>query len=396
MKLLGNIVFIIFFVLTGFAGNAQRTGSSALTNIPQDGLPLAQIFDSRIKDPAVYLEQANKVFFVWGATVPGKISSIVTSKYFPSYRNPDRHLDIEWYKKNHPDWIMYKGDRVTPAYGYIYDYGGLVPLDVSNPEVRNFYLKEFILPAIQQGFKMVAMDNADLGNWPGAVGHFKNGTWVPLYTGKKNDKAFQDNMIGWMHFLAEGLHSLGVKVAANIKANSASPEIVLRMMHTVDIWLDENGFTHTGKNITGKTWQRQFDYLKEIAPVKGYVSINQVGGTVEQADAAQIEWVIANFLLTRGPQSLLAITGFEQKAICQEFHYRPEMDVNIGAPVEKPHQQQSVWVRHYQKGLVYVNPSAVDTATLILPKGKWKTISGVIKQGKLSLIPGSGVVLIKI
>ncbi len=168
-------------------------------------------------------------------------------------------------------------------------------------------------------------------------------------------------------------------------------------MHSVNIWLDENGFTHTGKNITGSNWQRQFDYLKEIAPIKGYISINQVEGAVEKADPAQIEWVIANFLLTRGPQSLLAITPFiDKKAIYQEFHYRPEMNVNIGSPVDNAVQQQKAWIRKFTKGMVVVNPSAAETITITLPRGKWKTISGQIQQSALQVPPACGFVLTRL
>lgn len=398
MKLLNRFFLLSVLLMGGFFAGAQKANESLrLPGIPEEGVPYAQIFDSRVKDPAVYRKQANQFFFIWGATSPQPIPGVTISKYFPSYRNPERHLDIEWYKKNHPDWVMYKEDKVTPAYGYIYDYGGLVPLDVSNPDVREFYLKEFMLPAIQQGYKVVAMDNVDLGNWPGAVGKYENGKWVPLYTGKKGDTVFYENMIGWMRYLTDQLNPLGVQVAANIKANSAPNDVVLRMVHSVNIWLDENGFTHTGKNITGNNWQRQFNYLKEIAPVKGYISINQVAGAVEQTDAAQIEWVIANFLLTRGPQSLLAITPFiDKKAIYQEFHYRPEMDVNIGSPVDKAVQQQAAWTRQFTKGMVVVNPSATDTVRISLPKGKWKTISGLIKQNAIQLAPASGFVLTRL
>lgn len=376
--------------------SAQPGATNYFLQLPEDGVPLAQIFDSRVADLAVYQQHANKVFFVWGSSSAQLPKGITGSKYFPSIRNPERKLDIDWYKKNHPDWIMYKADQSTPAYGYIYDYGGLVPLDVSNNDVKEYYLSTFIMPAVQQGYKVVAMDNVDLGNWPEASGHFTNGKWTPLYTGKKNDSSFQWAMIGWMQFLVDKLHPLGVKVAANIKANSASSDVVLRMMNTVDIWLDENGFTHTGKNVTGAAWEKQFSYLKHIAPTKGYVSINQVNNVVDKADSSQIEWVIANFLLTRGPQSTLAITGYDKKAFYQEFHYRPEMDVNIGKPLDTARKEHNVWIRHFQKGFVVVNPNATDTITFTLPKGKWKTATGLVVQGELALKPAFGFVLEKL
>lgn len=384
--------FIVLFIVN--KTQAQRSDLTPLGNIRKDGLPLAQIFDSRVTDPSVYTQNANKVFFVWGSGSPQLPGGVLTSKYFPSIRNPNKAWDINWYKANHPDWIMYQADKVTPAYGFIYSYGGLTPLDVSNPEVRAFYMKEFILPAVNSGYKMVAMDNVDLGNSPKAVGHYKGGEWVPLYTGKRNDTAFQNNMIAWMQFLSEKLHPLNVKVAANIKEMSASHDVVMKMINSVDVFIDENGFTHTGVKTSGTTWDKQHAVVQEATLNKGYVSINQVDGTVDNAPEDQIEWTIANFLLSRGPQSLLAIVGFENnKAITQEFHYRPEMNVNIGVPIDKAQNAKKAWVRSYTKGLVCVNPTK-DTIEINLPEGKkYRSLTGEEKSGKLKIGPASGYVL---
>lgn len=372
----------------------DHNGVPVLPSPPQEGVPLAQIFDTQVTDGTVYTRQANKVYFVWGARAPQQTTGVVAAKYFPSMRNPDQKRTIEWYRENHPDWVMYREDHSTPAYGYIYSYGGLVPLDISNPAVRSYYLHEFILPAVKEGYRMVAMDNVDLSNWPGSAGHFSNGSWVQLYTGKKGDTAFHNAVIGWMQFLSDSLHPLGVGVCANIKATTASEETVLRVMNAVDMWLDETGFTHTGKNITDAAWDRGFALLQKISPVKACVSINQVAGTVPSASAQQLEWVIGNFLLARGPQSLLAVTGFEKKALYQRFDYRPEMDVNIGRPLSPARKEaDGVWTRMYSKGMVIVNPSSQGTITLPLPAGKWKTITGEDAGRGQTLAPASAAVL---
>ncbi|MBS1566319.1 MAG: hypothetical protein JST39_18195 [Bacteroidetes bacterium] len=369
-------------------------GIPVLPSPPQDGVPLAQIFDTKVTDSTVYTQQANKVYFVWGARSPRQAAGVVGAKYFPSMRNPDQERTIEWYKEHHPDWVMYQPDRTTPSYGFTYSYGGLVPLDISNPEVRSYYLHEFILPAVKQGYRMVAMDNVELNNWPKSAGHFSNGSWVQLYTAKKDDTAFHNAVIGWMRFLSDSLHPLGVGVCANIKANSASPEVVLRVMDAVDMWLDETGFTHTGKNITDAAWEKSFNLQQKISPVKACVSINQVDGMVSSAPASQLEWVVANFLLVRGPKSLLAVTGFEKKALYHRFDYRPEMNVNIGTPLSPARKDAGgAWTRTYSKGMVIVNPSSQATATLQLPKGKWKTIAGENAGSERTLAPATAVIL---
>jgi len=390
--------FLLIWASFGTNAQSVRKFDGALY-VPNDGLPLAQAFDAKIADPSVYHLHVNKVYFIWGAKSPEQPAGVVASKYFPSMRNPDRNRTIEWYKKYHPDWIMYKEDRITPAYGFIYSYGGATPLDISNPKVRDYYLNEFILPAIKAGYKMVAMDNVSLSNMPKCVGHYSGTQWVPLYSGKKGDPAFHRDLVDWIQFLSDTLHPLGVGVAANIKVNDSPPDMVMKMLNAVDIWADETGFTHGGKNITDEAWEKTFSLLRKITPVKGYVCVNQVNGTVEKAPHEQIVWVMANFLLCRGPKSMLAITGFDtvhKKTMYQQFDYRPEMDVNIGEPLDAPYKDRSnAWVRAFQKGMVLVNPSSNDTVTVKLAKGKWKTLNGDLVSRKMVIPPASGVILMK-
>ncbi|TZF83646.1 hypothetical protein FW774_09220 [Pedobacter sp. BS3] len=395
-----NIICCLSVILIALSASAQSDSATAwLSQIPYDGVPLAQAFDSRVPDPAVYRQHANKVYYIWGARSPQQPDGVMASKYFPSMRNPDRKRTIDWYKEHHPDWIMYQEDRVTPAYGFIYSWGGATPLDISNPEVREYYMNEFILPAIKAGYKMVAMDNVSLSNMPKCVGHYSGTKWVPLYSGKRDDPAFQKDLVSWIEFLRDRLHPLDVSIAANIKATTAPKEIRLRMLNAVDVWGDETGFSHGGKNLTDASWEREFSSLMEITPSKGYFGVNQVNGTVEEAPHEQIEWVIANFLLCRGPKSMLSVAGFDmsnKKAMYQQFNYRPEMDVNIGKPLEDPRKDSSdAWMRAYQKGMVLVNPSSKDTVTVKLPKGKWKTLNGDTVSGTVVLQPASGAVLTK-
>jgi hypothetical protein len=392
------IMMLMVIQATGVFCQGEDTylcGDRSFPRIPSKGVPLAQIFDSKIIDADVFRQHANKVYYIWGAHSSRQPAGVIASRYFPSMRNPEKERTIEWYKENHPDWIMYQEDRVTPAYGFVYSYGGLVPLDISNPEVQQFYLDTFIMPYVRQGYRMVAMDNVELGNWPKSVGHYHKGQWEQLYTGKKDDTAFHRSIINWMQFLSSHLHPQGVRVAANIKANTASPEVIIKVMNVVDLWLDETGFTHTGKNITDKAWERSFALLQQLTPAKAYVSINQVNGAVDSADAAQIEWVTGNFLLSRGPQSMLALTAFRNnKAEYHVFNYRKELDVDIGYPLSAAQQHEfGAWKREFSKGIVIVNPSSTKTAIVSLSNGKWKKMNGSIVENQVALSPGTAVIL---
>lgn len=379
--------------------NIYAQGQSSLFNVPGEvplnGVPLAQIFDNQIKDKSVYRQQKNNVYYIWGSRVAEQPEGVIGSKYFPSIRNPDRKLDIKWYQENHPDWVMYQEDRKTPAYGYIYDYGGLVPLDVSNPAVKEYYLQKFIMPAVNAGYKIVAMDNVDLGNWPKAIGRYAGEKWIPLYTGKKDDSAFHKTMIEWMQFLKDRLNPLGVAVVANIKATTASEHVVLQTIHAVDAWLDENGFAHRGVKVTDDKWEKAIAIIHKIAPEKGYISINQMKGeNAKDWPKEQVEYVIGSYLLSRGPKSLLAMCSYTDKAIYHHFFYRKEMDTDIGEPVSVPVKEPSgLWVRKFTKGIVIVNPSSKKSETYDLPKGKWKTMNHETVIGRLDIPAASARIL---
>lgn len=388
-----STLFLILIIILSKAGLAQTLFLSS--GIPENGLPLAQIFDNKIADKSLYQQSKNKVYYIWGSRTAQQPEGVSGSKYFPSIRNPDRKLDLKWYQENHPDWVMYQEDKKTPAYGYVYSYGGLVPLDVSNPEVRDFYLQKFIMPAVNAGYKMVAMDNVDLGNWPKAVGRFKGTEWITLYTGKKNDAVFQENMIAWMQFLKQKLNPLGVAVVANIKATTAPENVIIKTIDAVDAWLDENGFAHKGIKVTDKKWEEAIAIINKVTQQKGYISINQMRGEkAEDWPEDQVSYVIGSYLLSRGPKSLLAMCSYTDNAIYHHYFYRKEMDTDIGKAIAAAVKESNgLWTRKFSKGLVIVNPSSKSSQTITLPKGKWKTLSGEIIEGYLLMPAASASIL---
>jgi hypothetical protein len=53
-------------------------------------------------------------------------------------RDPEEKHNIDWYKANHPDWVSYKNDRISPAHEFRYSFGFDTPVDVMNPAVREY------------------------------------------------------------------------------------------------------------------------------------------------------------------------------------------------------------------------------------------------------------------
>ena len=371
-----------------------------------DGIPLARLFEKKVKDRSIY---GDNIKWVWGADSPIQPHGIVASKYFPVNRTPRENPwihTIEWYQKNHPEWIMYEEDRKTPGYGFIYAFGGVPPLDISNPELREFFLNTFIMPKIKEGYTMIGLDNVEFANIGHRVGHFdKDGKWVAVFTGKKDDPAYAASQIGFMDYLVKKLHPLGVGVAANISFNTAPVDVIRKAVNTVDMWADEGGFFHKSAPLTDDDWAKKFAFMNEVLPKKAYVGVNKFDS--DGASPEQMEWIISNFLLVRGARSLLGLgyakfpdemrkadPSHDRGTIYGTYDNRPELKMNIGKPSAAPVKSAGqAWMRTYEHGLVYVNPSSKDSVTVPLPAGQWLRMNNETVENQLKIPPASGVVL---
>ena len=165
-----NSVIILAVGIASIAACAQAKPRLSLPQPLDSGISRAQIFDYRQSLPNT--NSTGPIYYIWGARSPANPPPAVGSMYLPYERDGDRTHTFEWYKANHPDWLVYKADRVTPAYGFTYASGNNMPLDITNPLVRDFYFNTFVAPAIARGYPMIAFDNVDLTNWDARSGHF--------------------------------------------------------------------------------------------------------------------------------------------------------------------------------------------------------------------------------
>ena len=125
-------------------------------------------FTHNITDPATI---AKYYSFVWGAP-PTQISElragnpkILLSYYFPFYRDngsfDNQNLGIQqnlsYWRSFHPDWVLYKCDRSTPAY-YADDNDqsdNRMPLDFTNPAVIDWQLQTYAYQLARMGMMLL-------------------------------------------------------------------------------------------------------------------------------------------------------------------------------------------------------------------------------------------------
>ena len=394
-------------------------------NTTSTPMPRGQIFDLFVTNSSVY---AGRVSFIWGASHILQPVPAVPSAYIPYSRDPNHasvaNHTLAWYVANHPTWVVYQCDAsgnpllpttaiTSTAYDFLYGTAPNqtidVPLDITNPDVRTYYFNSFVLPLIQQGWPVIALDNIGLTNHDARCGVYDaTGKWVRQYTGVQNanDPAYVASVLSWVQSLVGQIHANNVGVVGNLTfpANTSSllPSLT-QLINTVDIWIDETGFTgHQDANVNDAAWLLKFNFVRQNSG-RYYVPINRTttgttmlspppagAPTATPASQSQIDWAVANYLLYRESHTLLSVTGGEDYGY---FVDAPALNVNLGTASAAPFQtSSSVWERVYSGGIVLVNPSSTQSGTVTLPSTMTDT-HGKVYAGQITVVPNSGVML---
>jgi hypothetical protein len=135
--------------------------------------------------------------------------------------------------------------------------------------------------------------------------------------------------------------------------------------------------------------------FREVARQRGLVLTHAC--TATQLPPGVVSWVIANYLLLRGPHTFLAFlyapTGGAMRSLVIE---RPEFNARIGTPAGEPARIPGtrMWSRPYTNGIVLVNPSATTAQSTSLPAGPHRDLEGTVREGRVTVEPTSGLVLV--
>jgi hypothetical protein len=332
--------------------------------------------------------------FLWGAQRPLRQTAVFATYYYPSNRDFDRNHTLAWYKGNHPDWVAYRCDKATPAYDHTYGWGAYVPLDITRPDVRDYILQTFLVPAITRGFDGIAYDNVSIENGAHRCGVWHGTQWVQQFDGESRDDRFAAALLDYIGWVRDEVHKRGAALALNAKLDAKQEALSGRLIALSDIWLDEGGFSN-GCNpvIVGRVWRVKFDLAYQKAREGGYVSMNTLCQPFSQIDSQEASWIIANFLLVRGARSYLAVLGQGEGG--RLLDYSAQWNPPIGQPLGPPRAVGPISVRDYEHGVVVVNPSSHAPASYDLPSGEWSALGTNQITGPVVLPPRSGLVLLR-
>jgi Hypothetical glycosyl hydrolase family 15 len=363
-----------------------------------------QSFDYHISDPTTVAQYYD---FIWGV-IPSKVAAfrsghpgVLLSYYMPfhddngAFAGPEAGTNLhglKYWKSFHPDWVLYKCDRVTPAF----EYGNPnMPLDFSNPDVLSWQLQTYALPADRSGYDAIAVDNLNIENLFGACGFYRNGKWVQRYTGEIDDPQWHADIISWLTRMQTALRALPhpLELIPNLGFGAGSPltdPTVQQIVSHSDGILDERGFTDYGHNyITGDNWLQTIQFIKSVQQQhKAYYIVNQFPSVV---DHVQIEWALASYLLCKEHLASVFISGVQDYG---RSLYYPEYSAPIGSSSSEIYQSQHVYVRDYSNGLVMVNPSDTQAYTVRTSFTGYRDLSGNPVSRSFTISPHSGMILI--
>lgn len=309
-------------------------------------------------------ELVGKIQYLWGPYANQPINpSIYTSAYVPLDWPAFIRNNFNWWIANHPDWIVYKCDKKTPAF-VDPTQPDAIPYDISNPAVRDFQLKTYVIPFLQKKNNSIGFDNMVLDNYTGKCGIWRNGVWHQLYSGNYHDTVYANEVVDWAKEMYTRIHqySPAAGVASNMNILN-SPASYQRLAPYTDIILDEGGLTNfgiAGKNyITNSSWLIQIRTIQQIIKLgKGFV-LNAYEPETSYRDISnqEVQWDLSNYLLIKGSHTFTYVSVNQSSQERKTFSDRLEYHINIGHPVTDMYDSQGVYMRSYSNGLVIVNPS---------------------------------------
>jgi hypothetical protein len=157
---------------------------------------------------------------------------------------------LSWFQANHPTWVIYKADQLTPAW----QFGDTkwIPLDISNPDVQSWIQTNVYGPILSAGYQAISIDNVTDRNDFGEVGTCSiaptanctadGGMWTGLYRGDiHNDEKFIANRLAWAHSVTAWAHSRSRATMANVTDDAANKAATAALVNAFDIRYDEAG-----------------------------------------------------------------------------------------------------------------------------------------------------------
>jgi hypothetical protein len=351
---------------------------------------------------------APKFDLAWGSGDPSPWHAgnpkIDVSYYLPF--DTDADLDgfgslghpLSWWlsSKGHPDWVLYRCDRTTPAW-----VSGLptnTPLDISNPAVVAYQMRLVVPYMKANGFNALAADVVSLHDGSGGCGVWTDNhtVWVQKFSGQHDDPNWAAAVQSWAAYAQQYLHAQSDQMALLANSDVGYAPIGDRpseeLVGHVDAVQDEGGFTSWGGQIADDHMFREKEWWMDYVQGVGKPYLIADLWKDQEPDASQREYAIATYLMGRGEYAALFTAKYGEYGV---EHYYPEYADAVGSGCEAMQHTQGVYMRRLANALVIVN-TAGSTMRVTLPKkAEWyRDMEGKEVTNPMPIDGESGLVLL--
>lgn len=305
---------------------------------------------------------------------------------------------LSWWQSanGHPDWVLYRCDRTTPA--WVSGLPANTPLDISNPAVVAYQMQRVIPYMRTHGYNALAADVVSLNNGNGGCGVWTNNhtIWVQKFSGQHEDARWASAVQYWAAYVQTDLHAQTHQLA--LLANSDIPYAPEgdgpseQLVSHVDAVQDEGGFTSWGGKLADDHMFREKVWWMVYAQSVGKPYLISDLWKNAEPDAAQREYAIATYLMGRGDYAALLTSKYGEYG---EEHYYAEYGDAVGSACEPMQQAQGVYMRTLSSALVIVNTGG-STMRVSLPKSasSYKDMEGKVVTNPMPVDGESGLVLL--
>src|SRR5579884_90531 len=398
---------LLLYLLPRASLSHQGKPAASLRPLPtsSNSIHLIQMFDYDISPDQITSQRAQPIDLVWGADAnPAKLQAwrranpgIVLSFYLSFERDSQQHA-LSYWQQSHPDWILYQCDRKTPAY---LNQQAAVPLDFSNPAVRQWQLETFGGQAQRLGYDALAVDDVSVRNVGGACGHYEGRRWVPLYSGAASDRRWSQQVVVWLRTMQQRLHHLShpldLIVALAVGGAPSEDASVQALLNSIDVVVLADGFSARTR---AADWLSVIRLMEQVQQQhKAIYIVNQFTPPPHQfsLDSQQVQWALASYLMGQEAHAGLYI-GKEQQF--GQYLYYPSYAAQVGAPLGQMYSVAvgrggAVYLRDFSQGESLVNPDGQHSYQVRLPAGRlYHTLQGQAVGSTVTLAPHSGLVLL--
>ena len=332
-------------------------------------------------------DAASRFDFIWGSDMGqawrNVSRAIVPSLYTPYAWDGGWGGNLTWWQRNHPDWVLYKCDKTTPAYWNMINAN--VPFDMSNKDTVQYHFNR--IRRSFAGYTAVATDMFYLENTAEACGVWRTPTsvrlgestapqWVQLFSGANSgDPKWEAAQIGWARQFRSMLHAHDPPLLLipnySLLGRSWDDALLQQLLGSVDGILDEQGYSNYAGMDSGKAYFENLLRHQMNVQQKGcaYYQINEVKNTSSNATK---RFVVGSYLQGRDNASAVFMSAVQDYG--EEVPRRAEFDAPVGRALGPTTEQNGTstaqncgcWIREFSHAVVAVNANTMNTSACSL------------------------------